>query len=321
METGELRLIGDFKIWDRLIERSPQRSRYLERDFISLFDVPVRYYGMFKKDVCIAGIPVIEADKFNSSALPWCYYQGIAFYDEIYRSSQSRLTQYIIELTEDMTTQLARIEPRFNLSLNPEITDVRGFDWVHYHDPLLQRCKIQPRYTAVLQVDEISAEEIRKLGRSARRQEEKYALSRENLEIRITNNVENLINLYVETFKKQSKSVDDTELTLLKTYSDFILNREYGCIVEILNEDGQTVAASLIFEDHNKTWHVPVVGVGSTRYGGTLLYYAIIDEVKKRGGKAVDFNGANSPQRAYFKHSLGAQSVLFFEISYNAESR
>jgi cellulose synthase/poly-beta-1,6-N-acetylglucosamine synthase-like glycosyltransferase len=36
------------------------------------------------------------------------------------------------------------------------------------------------------------------------------------------------------------------------------------------------------------------------------------------GTAAVDFNGANSPKRAYFKHSIGAKPALYFDMSYDA---
>ena len=317
MDTGELQIIKDLSTWDRLLERSPQKTRYLNREFLSIFNAETRFYGMFKNGVCIAGIPVIDASEYGGSTLPWCYYQGPIFYDEIYRSSSGRLTQYIIELTEDMTTQLAARENRFYFSLNTNLTDVRGFDWVHYHHPIRKRCKIFPRYTAILDISEQTPDGIRKVAISSRRQEEKYAREREKLTVKVGKNIDTLKRLHAETFHRQGKEISHAEADLLETYADFLIKKGWGHVIEVLDESGTAVAAALLFEDIDKSWHVPIVGVGNTRYGGTLLYYGLIDEAKRRNGEAVDFNGANSPQRGYFKHSFGAEAKLFFEVSYS----
>ena len=318
MSIGTLKQLEDLNQWDKLLARSPQRTRFLDRDFLKIFEVPIRYYGFFKKGVCIAGVPVIDASPLGFTTLPWCYFQGPVYFDEIYRSSPSRLTQYEIELGEEVLTQLAGFEPEFNLSVHPSITDIRGFDWVHYGSDSLPRCDVLPRYTAIIDLENQDAKSLRAQCRSARRQEEGYAISRENLETHVTSDCTNLIALYEQTFKKQDVEVPKPELDCLVKYCNYFADKPYADVIEIRNQDGETLAATLIFEDYDKTWHVPVVGVGETRYGGTLLYFAILDHALAKAGKQIDFNGANSPNRAYFKHSMGARPLLYFEVGYKA---
>ncbi len=320
MKIGDLEQLEDLTVWDRLLARSPQKTRFLDRKFLDIFEVPVRYYGLFKKGVCVAGLPIIDASRFGGSSLPWCYYQGPIFFDEIYRSSASKLTQYEIELSEEALTQLAQHEDQFSFSLNPTITDVRGFDWVHYHHKTLPRCSINPRYTAVLEVINLTRDEVRAQARSARRQEEGYAISREELGVRKTTDSGALLALYEMTFDKQNKSVSQIEISCFRWYCDYLLKNDLGIVLEVYDQNDRAVAATLIFKDYDDTWHVPIVGVGDTRYGGTLLYFYIVDTVMELGGRAIDFNGANSPQRAYFKHSLGAKPVLYFEVDYTNSS-
>ncbi len=88
--------------------------------------------------------------------------------------------------------------------------------------------------------------------------------------------------------------------------------------MSVRDPTGVALAIALIFSDYDGTVHVPAVGTGDTRFGGTLLYFAILDQALADGAKSVDFNGANSPKRAYFKHSIGARPVLYFDISYDA---
>ena len=86
-------------------------------------------------------------------------------------------------------------------------------------------------------------------------------------------------------------------------------------IIEVKNKLGKAVASALVFEDYDKTMHVPIVGTGDTKYGGSLLYSSIIKWGIEHNVKAIDFNGSNSPKRAFFKQSFGGRSQLFFQIS------
>ena len=74
------------------------------------------------------------------------------------------------------------------------------------------------------------------------------------------------------------------------------------------------VAAGLVFRDYKAFAHLPVVGTHGSKYGGTLLYSSIINELRDQSYCAFDLNGANSPTRAYFKHSIGGDATLHFHV-------
>ena len=315
MSRLDLRPITDLDIWRGLLNRSPQATRFLEPEFLDLFGVDIRYYGLFRSGVCIMGLPVIDGP-----ALPWCYKQGPLFFDELFRSAPAKRIQYEVELAETAVSALAEVESSFRFALHESLTDMRGYDWVHYHTPEKARCTISPRYTAVLPLEGLSKEDIRKHARSARRQEEGYAQVRENLHADNTGTIGELEALYVETFARQGAKVDAAELRLLSLYITHFLNTGVGHILTVRDPDGKAVAAAFVFKDYDDIWHVPIIGTSDTRYGGTLLYFQIADFVRDQGGKAVDFDGANSPKRAYFKHSMGAAPVLYFEVSYEAKN-
>ena len=130
--------------------------------------------------------------------------------------------------------------------------------------------------------------------------------------------MEELIALYLETFSRQGVQPSDAEKRLLPAYAAFLLEAGHGTLLAVRKSDGAACAIALVFSDYDGTVHVPVVGTGDTRFGGTLLYFGILDRALSDGAPRVDFNGANSPNRAYFKHSMGAAPVLYFEATYNA---
>lgn len=319
MKHGKVRPLTPQE-WCDLLARSPQSTIFLDPDFLEIFDVPVRFWGLERKRVVIAGLAVIEAAVLRSKFLPWCYYQGIVFHDEIWRAAPAKRTQYEIEVSEELVTGVALEESRFSLSLHPRLRDVRGLDWVHYHDEARARVRLVPRYTAIKDLAGETPDSLRSAARSARRQEEGYAKSREGVVTASDGTVEELVSLYAETFERQGVVPSDDEMRLLPVYADHFLSACRGRLVTVRKEDGQACAIAMVFKDHDGTVHVPIVGTGDTRFGGTLLYFEILDQALAQGAPAVDFNGANSPSRAYFKHSIGARPVLFFEAHYDAGS-
>jgi hypothetical protein len=315
-----LQRIHDTSVWQQLMARSPQGTEFLDPEFLSLFGVPYRLYGLFRGGVCIMGLPVIDARSLGGAALPWCYKQGPVFYDEIFKGAAAKRIQYEVELAELAVTELAKCEDYFHFSLDSGLTDVRGYDWAHYHDADKPRCRIAPRYTAILDLAQIGSESLRDMGRSARRQEERYAIEREYLCGAMDGTVEELHALYLATFDRQGLSVPRHETALFAPYVQHFLTKGIGHICAIRDPDGQAVAAAFVFRDQDNTWHVPIIGTGNTRYGGTLLYYQILDFALSKGAKAMDFDGANSPNRGYFKHSLGALPRLYFDVTYDAKA-
>ena len=317
MKVGQVESLSADE-WSALLAVSPQRTRFLDPDFLDLFEVPVRYWGLNRKGVVIAGMPVIDASRFGARALPWCYYQGIVYHDEVWRSAPAKRTQYTIKVSEALATGVAMEEAQFSISLSPALSDVRGLDWVHYHDPSHPRLVLQPRYTGIAPVRGETPESLRKRCRSARRQEEGYAKNREGLIATTDGTIDELVDLYRATFERQGVDVPVTEIDLLRAYAQHFLDAGVGSFLAVRDASGSALAVALVFTDYDETVHVPVIGTGETRYGGTLLYFHILDEAMKQDALAVDFNGANSPKRAYFKHSMGADAILYFEASWDA---
>ena len=314
---GKLSLVN-YEDWEFLLQNSPQRTRFLDPNFIEIFDCAFRLYHWIRKGVPALGLPVIDTTGWGEQFLPMCYYQGPIFNKKFLRGKGYNSTKNQIELVEEAVSALCEIENHFSFSLHSSLTDVRGFDWVHYHNNKKARLQIKPKYTAVLSLENKSSKEIRAAARSSRRQEENYAKIREGLFINKTKDCDNLLKLYAKSFQKQRKTVGESEINLLRRFVSYFLDLGVGHILEVVDKCNIAVAAGFIFEDYDKVWHCPIVGVGDTKYGGTLLYFGLLDFVRTKNAKLLDFNGANSPSRSYFKHSVGAKPILFFEVNYKA---
>jgi hypothetical protein len=303
--------------WNKFLINSVYRTIFLTKEFLDIFDVEITYYVFKRNDTILLGFPVINVAKFNQNFLPFCYYQGVVFNKEILRGKSAKSTYYIVELINKSVSLLSKREKKFNFCLHNQFSDIRGFDWVNYHEKNNKRCLIKPKYTAVINLTNKSMSDIRIEAGSSRKQEERYAFERENLSKILECDPTNLIKLYVDSYKKQGLSPSKADLLIAEKLANHILLNKLGYIYGIKNKEKEFVAAALIFKDYDDVWHVPIIGVGDTKYGGTLLYFSIIEKVIEKGGTQLDFNGANSPNRSFFKHSMGAISKLYFEIEYD----
>ena len=153
---------------------------------------------------------------------------------------------------------------------------MRPYDWFRYGEAEKARFVIKPKYSAIINLKGKRLDQIMALARSSRRREIRYAKEREGLRLFDGASIEDLADLYKKTFAKQGVLIKDKEMDLIKKIGDYYLSECSGKIIAIENEMGYLVAGGIVFKDYDNTWHVPIVGVGDTQYGGTLLYYNII---------------------------------------------
>lgn len=313
MASFALASVEDMAAWSRFLERSPQRTRYCDPAWVDLFDDDCRYWFLERNGTPVLAFLQASCTRTHGAFLPYCYYQGPMFSDEVWRSAPPKRTQYEIEFAETALGLLTEQEERFGLSLHPSLLDVRGYDWLHYHEPAKGRVRLQPRYTAIVDVADVPHADLRAAARSARRQEEGYATKRHGLTFCEDGSAEEMLALAHASFARQDLSLPADDAASMQALSDGLLAQGCGRFVSVRDEHGAALAIALLMEDFDGTEHVPLVGTGSDRFAGTLLYFGILDSAQAHGRTRVDFNGANSPKRGYFKHSIGARPVLFFE--------
>ncbi len=291
-----------------------QGTRYALPEVIAALGCDVEYWFVVSKTRVVAGVPIIIHNKAGQNLPIHSYYIGLMYHQDIFNSKANRRTECELAISEFVMQALSLRYSEFKLSLHPSLQDVRGIDWFNYHEPEKGRAVIAPRYTACAELNSCAA--IRAAARGSRRREEKYAISRERLSFSIEGEVGELIDLYSQTLEKQAITLASQIKQATADFAALILNNGMGNIGVVKNENNIAVAAGLLFYDYNQLVHLPVVGIGASQYAGTFLYFKIMDHASKLGYKQIDFNGANSPKRGYFKHSIGGQAQLYFEINW-----
>ena len=302
--------------WNELLECSPQGTYFLHSEFLKIFGVEFEFVGIFLGDKLLVGAPVIDAKNFKRKFLPQCYYQGPIFSKQIYDKSSRKSDNLHVTLIAELLLQLTNQVASFNFCLHPSLLDVRAFSWLNYNEPEKGLCEISAQYTAAIEIKGETLTSIKSYSNKTVRKALRYAVEREQLSFSIGGSFEKFIQLYSETLQKQQITVSQKIRDLYQAYCDFFQSLGNGHFVSVYNRNNECLAMGFMFKDYNEIWQVPFAAMSESRYAGTLLYFGMIEMALKDDAKKIDFNGANSPKRSKFKHSIGAQAELYFTISF-----
>ena len=303
----------DAEQWQRFVAASPQGTRYCTPAIITALNCEADYWLVMRNGYPVAGIPVITRNKAGSGLPMHSYYTGLMLHDEAWRGKANRRTENLLAISEQAMHSLCEQYDAFQLCLHPDITDVRGFDWFHYHTPERGRIAITPRYSASVALD---TDRLFAAARGSRRREYHYAQEREQQSFATDGSVDELLHLWQASLGRQGQPPDSVETDTTRRFAETLLAQGQGIIGVTRDRHGEATTAGLLMLDYHHTAHLPVVGTGDTRYGGSLLYFSLMQTAAGLGCKLLDFNGANSPQRGYFKHSIGGDARLYFHLSW-----
>jgi CelD/BcsL family acetyltransferase involved in cellulose biosynthesis len=151
--------------------------------------------------------------------------------------------------------------------------------------------------------------------RSVRRQEFKKNTAR----IYKTNEIDIFLTLYREMFLRQGITVDESAIELIRKICLSALDGGYGrfCKAQV---DGEIHAMTFFLFDENFAYYLFAANNPVHRSSGsaTALMFDNINWAAKKGLKAVDFVGVNSPNRGDFKISFNSYLKPYYEIKLSA---
>lgn len=300
-------------LWDLYLSDSCQNSFYMKASLLQRLDHTVIFKCVKKGNEVLGLFPLAG----GGAHLPHIYYYGMSYMNRINELSSSNQIDQTIQIQQAICKCiLANIE-KVCLSLSTQISDIRGLSWSNFDDPDLN-LMIEPKYTHIIDLKDKTFENLMQSFKGVRRQEIRYATEREDLIVTADDDIDALIKLYKNVFTKKNEQPNHLSIAAIKIIFDELDTSNLPFqIIKVSSPSREVVSAALIFKDYDGTVHVPIVGTGDSKYGGTLLYSSIIKWAISKDAPYIDFNGCNSPHRAFFKHSFGGESKLFFQISRN----
>lgn len=250
---------------------------------------------------------------------PLSYYVGPLWTQCPRQSPSHRAVIYRLAAHSALLRQLSVRYPGFAGSLPPTLDDLRAFIWwndIHGRTSL----RLTPRHTALITgLAGSSADNLIAQFNPKRRREVRAA---EQAGLRRLSAVDpaEVLALYRHALGRQhTAAVGDDRLRALRKLLGLTAT---GCaeVVAIAGPHSDAVlGAQLMLYGRDRVELVASGALGSDAERSvvdTAMIVAALDAARARGLDVVDFNGANSPQRAFRKHSYGARPALYFDFQH-----
>ena len=319
MEGLRIEECKDWRVWDDFIDESEQGSIFLKKIFLDIFDIEKKLFFLKKDEKKIIAFPIFLI-KTKFIILPFCYYQGLVFSKFINELNYSRKFNWLIYSINYILVYLSKNFKTFQMSLHPSISDIRAFDWFNFKKN--DRVTIYPRYTAILDITKIyNMSDFGKKIRKDRRQDLRYA-KKDNLEVYEETNFKNVENLINKVAK--NKSYLNTNIkTLIKKIIHHVVKFKFGSLIAVKNKKSEIISLQLVVWD-SKSGHA-LLNLNHPKYLSagisSLIYKEMINICIKKKISFLDLNGANSFNRADFKHSFYTKPQLYFHMSWPNSGR
>ena len=301
-------------VWDCFVAGSPQGNLFCSTRFLDAVGADYELLFVNKKKNVQLGAVIVKQDDGEPTLNPFMY-QGVLFDSSVGNLPTHKRVKKSLELVDFLLAELEQRYTRISFSLHHAFSDLRSFQWFHYHEPDAARLKVNLNYTGLLEIDSYhDFEHYLSSVRKVRRYEYRKGL-REGLAIEVSNDLEILDRLHEATFKRQGIEREE-EKRLLYRIVPTALAEDFGELLVCRNKDGKAISATFFLYDEYNGYYL--FGANDFEHGnaggGTVLMLEIIRRCFERGLKWVDFVGINSPNRGDFKTSFNAVPVPYFVV-------
>jgi hypothetical protein len=284
-------------------------------EVLSVLGVPT-FYCAYKGDSPLALWPLLRSEQGAVISPEHLYYFGPFWIEEPGGESATSKLRRLTDVVDALLAELPKDVQNTSFSLGPEWTDIRPFDWFRWGSDDVERFSISARYSAQLNLEGATVNDLALKFRELRRRElRRFDSGR--VVIKRGLSAETLESLYVETLMRSDENPSTgslSELAKICSLQDAGLSVGFTAVAE----SGEPVGCSLLLlGDGNINLVAQAVSTTSRQIGAAAaliragLHYGIENQFK-----IFDFNGANSPSRGDDKHSYGAEARLYFDLRF-----
>lgn len=313
-------LCTDASQWDAFVASSPQGNLFCTSPFLRA--LPVRCEHPVLKDGgrILAGAVVLHDERGAVVPLPYpfCLYQGMLLAREWADMPAHRQASATLEWVEAFCADLVQRYDRISLCLHPSFSDLRAFQWMHYHEAEKGRFAVDLRYTGWIDLDtwpgfDAYLESIRPTRRNEYRKS-----GRSGLTVEVSQDLDALDQLHRLTFERQGLQRDEHEGRLVRAVAAQAVERGFGEMRVCRTAGGAIASATFFLHDGPTAYYW--IGANHPDHrqtnAGAYLFLNNVEACYARGMMRVDVLGINSPQRGGFKTSMNARPVPYFHVNW-----
>lgn len=317
--------VTDYNKWDSLVNESPQGTVFSLHPYLQASGNTFKLFEIKKGNQLRAGLSIVLNNDETSCKLDdLVIYNGLFFLSD---KNQKKTKGYFerFEITEFIINELTSLYNDIELALSPFFEDIRPFLWHNYHSPLTNtKFKIDVRYTSYLDISEFKKDKpdedylLFKNLETLRQRNIREARQTQGIHVVADSNVSVLLNYYQKLMLSQNKRVTQTTLDRMQELIVSLLKNKMAIQTLTKNNHGEILYSTLFCFDHKRAYYLFGAGnpQNTDRFKGTITFWDSFKILNQKFNiSEVDLEGVNSPQRGWFKLSLGGNLKPYYHVA------
>jgi hypothetical protein len=195
----------------------------------------------------------------------------------------------------------------------------RQFKFIHYNVHQVannKNCKVLPRTNYIIDLSSkyqfIHSNFSKECQKNIKKAKDRGCVFSTNT------NVQELIEIYKETYGKLHPSVTDKDYTKLTNLLHKGLNNDFAELYKIEDDNGETIFTAALLKDKNRLYYI----MGAPTKDGRnhrAAYFFIDHVIQKYAGSNMtfDFEGSDIPNVADFYKKFNPQQETYFDVKIN----
>jgi hypothetical protein len=311
--------IEDFDVLMKFWSASPDATIFTHPDVLPKLVDQVEWWMAYKGEDPVCLWPICKTGFRNGGYSRFAYYVGPMWSKDHKMLSAHRWLQSSGQVYSGFIDRFKVDRHPTEVSLAPTLTDVRHFLWTNSIPSELPEIQVIPRYTAILDLSDLKPQNILKCVSTNRNREILRIEKSEAFSITKKIETEQALKLYESFFAEKNITMHQKEMDKVIRLCELV-ESGYGRYTGYIDTtSGELVSIVILLYDRataNLVLNLTHQAYKSSGIGTATLFNAILT-AKHLGLQSFDFNGVNHPQRAFYKHSFGAEPKLYFDLKLN----
>jgi GNAT superfamily N-acetyltransferase len=312
----ELIRCENMETWDEFVSKSSEYNIFCTTPLLEAVGEDYDLLMVVDGGDVRLGAVVLKRDGSVLSSPRFYQSQGILFSGSCLEMPIHSRVKWRLETTEFLLHEMEKRYNRISFCLNYGVSDIRSFQWYHYHAPELGQFQIGLWYTAILDMKVVPSFDEYFSGIRTLRQRDYQRSLKEGMICEESDDVEILDRLHHLTFERQRIVRSKEEINMLVSITKAAIKDGFGRMLVCRTSEGKAVAANLFLYDSRCCYYM--YGGNDPEFRkigcGTYLMLKNIQYFKERGLERVDFVGINSPNRGDFKTSFNSKPTPYYVV-------
>lgn len=314
--------VEDLEKWDTFVEKSPQGTLFSLSCYLNAVEQPFELFYVVQGEEVRAGIALIKDAQGDCKLHDHVIYNGVLFPPSPKSQGPARQLSDEFDILTYISGELPRHFSKLEIALSPNIKDLRPFLWLNYNGCAEEKWELDLRYTSYVDISDCAEKKMEdsclyKEMSISRRQRLRYA-KRDGVFAQDSTKVQDLIHLYDQSMRKGGVNASPVVLSQMQTLVERVCKAKKGRLYTVNNGKGEVASAAFFGLDAKRAYYI----FGGNHpekqdsYSGTVNLWDAFTALSQEGIKEVDMEGVNSPQRGWFKLSMGGNLLPYYQVYY-----